>query len=150
MYKQERKAGFPQFLLCLVAAVFVWIICDIVGLLIKNALISDVLFVVAACIFVYCVYVHYCASFSYEFTKNKLVITRKIGHKEHKEEISLSKINTLCEKKPNKYPKDVKNFTASIFSKKNRCYIIYHKGAKCLIIEPDDKLLQLLKENIND
>ena len=75
MYKQERKAGFPQFLLCLVAAVFVWIICDIVGLLIKNALISDVLFVVAACIFVYCVYVHYCASFSYEFTKNKLVIT---------------------------------------------------------------------------
>lgn len=150
MYKQERKAGVVQFLICAAAGILLWVVCDIIGLLIKNSLAADIIFIAGACILVYCVYVHYCSVFTYELEKKKLIIERKIGHREVKEEITLSKINGIYEKKPEaNIPKDIKSFTVSVISKGKYCYIVYDKNRKCLIFEPDKKLLELLKENIN-
>lgn len=151
MYKQERKAGFLHFTLSIAAAFIWWIVCDIIGLWVRSSLASDIIFLAGACVIVYYVYTHYCAVFSFELTKKKLIAVRKVGHREYKEEIPLSKINALYEKKPPEGLKgaNVKTFTVSAISQKRRCYVIYDSNRKCIVFEPDEKLLKMLKENIN-
>ena len=150
MYYQERKAGFLQFMLSIAAAFIWWIGCDIIGLAIKSSLAADIIFLIGAVIIVYYVYANYCAVFSYELTKKKLIAVRKIGHREYKEEISLSKINAVYEKKPPKgfSVKNTKAFTVSVLSKKRRCYVVYNSGTSCIVFEPDEELLKLLKEKV--
>lgn len=150
MYRQENKSGFIQYLSCIFIGIFIWILCDIIGLLIHNIFIADVMFVIFACILVYFTYAHYCALFSYELSQKKLIISRKIGHREIKEEIKLSDIYKICTKKSDiPLPKNTKSFTVKIFNKSNYCFVFYKKDC-CIIFEPDNKLLKLLKENIND
>lgn len=150
MYKQERKAGFLQYLVCIISGILLWIFCDIVGILLRNNLVADILFVVLACVLVYCTYTHYCAIFIYELADKKLVITRKIGKREICEEIKLNKITGIYDKHSVPHlPKNTTSFTANLISKKNYCYLLYNKNNNCLIFEPDSKFLKLLKENIN-
>ena len=100
-------------------------------------------------IVVYFIYVHYCAVFVYEVTEKKFIAERKIGRREIKEEILLSKIKNIYFSKPTKLPEHIVYMTARIFGKNNLCYIIYDKGLKCLVIDPDDEMRRILKESLN-
>ena len=150
MYKQEKKAGAMQYCISLAAALILWILCDVLGIIIKNQFISDIAFILSACVLVYFVYAHYCAVFIYELTKKKLVASRKIGHREYKEEIPLSKIDSIdTSKNKNCRCGNVMSFCVNVLSGKNKCYIYYENKSKCLVFEPDAQLLKLLKENIH-
>lgn len=150
MYKQENKSGILQYIISLITGILIWILCDAVGMVIKNALIADIIFIVIGAVFVYFVYVHYCAVFLYEADETKLKITRNLGHKKITEEINFKKINNIYLKKPEKLPKNTVYYTVKTLVRKNFCYIVYDKKAKCVVIEPDDKLIEILKEKIND
>ncbi len=150
MYKQEHKAGMREYLVSVVGVILLWILCDVLDYLIPIPLVEDILFIGIAGVLVYLVYTHYCAVFSYELGDKKLIITRKIGKREIVEEISYKKINVIYTNKPEiKLPKNITMLTVSVFNKKNYCYVLYNKKAKCLVFEPDGELLRLLKENIN-
>lgn len=151
MYKQERKAGWKQYIICLVAFILLWFLCDIAGAILQSPLMSDILFVVLSCITVYFVYSHYCAVFTYELTDKKIVLTRKIGSKTVVEEVALKKINAVTTQIDKQaFDNKMVNFRTSILSKKNIYYIIYNKNKNCLAFEPDANLLRILKENTND
>ena len=147
MYKQERKAGWGQYLVCLAAGLILWILCDILAVFLKSAIAADFIFIITACIMVYLVYSHYCAVFTYEIKKKKLIITRKTGHRELKEEITISKINYVGTKKPPKTYHKLLKFTVNVFLKKNYCYIVYDSNTKCIVTEADQELQKLIKEN---
>lgn len=151
MYKQEKKAGAHQYVLCIFAGIVLWIVCDIIGIILDNAFFADVIFLLSACVFVYCVYVHYCAVFVYEIDKNAFIVTRKIGRREVTEKIKLSKIDSLCFKKGViSQQTEFKNFCVGVISRKKRCYLLYDKNKKCIVFEPDENLLKLLKEKTDD
>ena len=150
MYKQENKAGFIQYIISLLAGILIWILCDAIGMVVKNALISDIIFIVIGAIFVYFIYVHYCAVFLYETDEDKLKITRILGHKKVTEEIHFEKINKMYLEKPEKLPKNTVYYTVKTFMRKNFCYIVYDKNEKCVVIEPDNEFIEILKEKIND
>ncbi len=150
MYKQEKKAGAVQYFVSLAAALVLWIICDMLGAMIKNQFASDIAFILAACVLVYFVYTHYCAVFRFELTKKKLIAVRKIGYREYKEEIPLSKIDSVeFGKRKEKLGDKVFGFYVNVFSRKKRCYIHYENKSKCLIFEPNEQLLTLIKESTN-
>lgn len=150
MYKQEYKAGIRQYLVSVVCVILLWILCDILAYLIPIPLVADILFIGIAGIVVYMVYTHYCAVFLYELGDKKLMVTRKIGHREFVEEIPYKKIDQIYTKKPKiKLPKNITMLTVSVFKNQNYCYVIYNKKAKCLVFEPDGEFLRLLKEKIN-
>ena len=149
MYKQEHKAGIKQYIFSLFLCLVVWVLCDFIGAVIDNGFLADILFIVLMVIVIYLIYVHYCAVFVYELSQKKLTATRRIGRKEIKEEISLSKIKQIYFSKPESLPRKMIYMTAKIFRKKNLCYIIYDKGSKCLVIEPDEELTRILKESLN-
>ena len=149
MYKQEHKAGIKQYIFSLFLCLVVWVLCDFIGAVIDNGFLADILFIVLMVIVIYLIYVHYCAVFVYEISQKKLTATRRIGRKEIKEEISLNKIKQVYFSKPESLPRNMVYMTAKIFRKKNLCYIIYDKGEKCLVIEPDEELTRILKESLN-
>ena len=149
MYKQENKAGVKQYLFSLMLCVIVWVFCDFIGALIKNSFAADIIFILLMVVVIYLIYVHYCAVFVYEISQKKITVIRKIGRREIKEEVPLSKIKSIYFQKPNTLPKNIVYMTAKIFKKKNLCYIIYDKGSKCLVIDPDEELTRILKENVN-
>ena len=150
MYKQEKKAGAAQYFLSLAAALILWVICDMFGTAIKNQFASDIAFVLSACVTVYFVYTHYCAVFGFELTEKKLIAVRKIGHREYREEIPLSKINSIeTGKRKEKCGKKIFRFYVNVLPGKNRCYIHYENRSKCLVFEPDEQLLKLIKESTN-
>lgn len=133
----------------LVICLGAWVLCDIIGAAIKNNFAADVIFILMMMVIVYLIYVHYCAVFSYEITDKKLLAIRRIGRREIKEEIKLGKINKIYFSKPDNLPKQVLYMTVNIIRKKNLCYIVYDKGSKCLVIQPDNELTRILKESIN-
>lgn len=145
MYTQENKSGWTQYFLCILSCLVLWILCDIIGVFVKNSFVSDILFLLSSAVMVYLIYVHYCAVFIYELDKKKLIITRKVGKRNAKcVEITLSKINMISRTKPSDLPKDIQNFAVGVINKKNYCYLIYDKRKKCIIFEPDSELISLL------
>lgn len=149
MYKQEKKAGFIHYILCMIVLICIWIFCDLVALYINNTLFADILFVVSASTVVYAVYRHYCAVYVYELLKKRLIVTRTIGKRVLKEEIPLSKINGIYSKKPDNLKGKFGVFTVNILKKDDRCYLVYNKGRDCIVFEPDKELKNLLKESYN-
>ncbi len=149
MYKQEKKAGAPQYCASLAAALILWILCDALGVMIKNRFASDVVFILIACVFVYFVYAHYCAVFGFELTKKKLIAVRKIGHREYREEVPISKIDCIDTVRKKEPHCSYIGFYVNILPGKKRYYVYYENKSKCLIFEPDEQLLKLLKESTN-
>lgn len=149
MYRQENKSGWAQYFLSIFVCLIIWILCDLAGAILKNPLVSDILFLVGSAIMVYLIYAHYCAVFIYELNKKKLIITRKVGKRNAKvEEIPVSKINEMAFIKPSDLPKNLQSFTVGVFNRKKYCYLIYDKRKKCVIFEPDEEFISLLSSSI--
>lgn len=149
MYTQERKAGIFQYFLSLIVCLIIWVLSDLTGAVIDILWVSDLIFIVFSIIAVYLIYTHYCPVFVYDIKNKNIIFTKKIGAREViKETVSFSKIDSISKNKPINLPKDLIKMKVRMFGKKRDSYLIYNKGTKCIVFEPDDKLYSILSDCI--
>lgn len=147
--KQIKRSGTKEFFITLLMLFIIITVTDYIKFILPSYKIAgDILRLIIICIYGFLILTHYSAVFTYDCTKTKVKVNRRIGKRRHKEtEFSISSITDISDKKPD--VKKIGNYNPKILKHKNTKYITYKKDKKleAVLIEADDELINFLKNN---
>lgn len=143
--KEELTAGFKEFLIVVIGAAVLYVVCGVMmSLFGEYAFVGGIISVLIFCVFGFFVLTRYTARFTYSLNGSKLRINRMIGKRNKEIEIDLNDAKGVFRGHKSAHcPKKVYYMRKSILKNDRSLYIEFtNKDGEdcCVVIEPSQKL----------
>lgn len=126
--EEKRTGGKKEFLFSVLWAIFLLIIGRfIIFSLPDYKVIGTIITLIFFCILGFFALTRYSAIFTYTLKGTRFRANRKIGHRNKEYEAALSSIKSVTKKRPKNSPR-AHYMCTTVFSKKDRWYIVYRKN----------------------
>ena len=146
MYSETHTSGMKQFFIAVGAAAVFLAISLVIQFFTKSTpLIGDIVSVILFVVLGYIVYTHYTAVFEYRVDGHKLIITRKIGHREVSLTLKSGQINSITRSRPSGVR--VSGKCVAVMFPKNPLYIVCSDSA--VLIDGSEELYENIKNQMN-
>lgn len=148
--EETRTGGKKEFLFSCIWAIALLITGRfIIFALPRYKVIGAVITLILFCILCFFALTRYSAVFTYTLKGNRFRANRKIGHRNKEYEVALSGIKSATRKRPPKSPR-AQYMCTTVFSKKDRLYIVYRKNHKdmLLVCTVSDEMSEKIKSGI--